>query len=368
MRVQRLLARKGDASVHRLEAFELDAALPPGQLQLAVSRVAITTNNITYALFGEQMQYWQFFPSGDADWGIVPVWGFADVVASALPDVAVGERIYGYLPLAEQLRLQPARVTAEGFVDAAAHRAGLPAVYNRYVRCAADADYRRDDEDALMIVRPLFTTAYLLDDFLREQSFFGASRVILSSASSKTAYATAWCLKQPPGGIEVVGLTSTANRDFVRALGCYDRVLGYDEVASLAPTTPSVYADFSGSAAQRARLHGHLGDALRHSAVIGATQFSTGPKDAPLPGVKPTFFFAPDQVRRRVEAWGPAEFQRRLVGAQRGFLARAMWAEDPWLQIERHAGLEEGLSLMTQMAKGRVDPRSGHALIVDAPR
>ena len=369
MQVQRLLTRKGDASAHRLDVVELDeTALSLGQVQLAVSRVAITTNNITYALFGEQMHYWQFFPSGLAEWGIVPVWGFADVVASAAPDIAVGERIYGYLPLAEQLRVQPARVTPEGFVDASAHRAGLPAVYNRYVRCAADADYRREDEDALMIVRPLFTTAYLLSDFLREHAFFGATQVLLSSASSKTAYATAWCLKQPPGGIGVVGLTSAANLDFVRTLGCYDRVLTYDDVASLDPTTPSVYADFSGSAEQRARLHGHFGDALRHSAVIGATQFSASPKDAPLPGAKPTFFFAPDQVRRRIEAWGPAEFQRRLVGSQRRFVARALQADDLWLRIERHRGLDAAVSLMARMAKGRVDPRAGHALVVDASR
>jgi hypothetical protein len=369
MRVQRLLTRRGDASEHRIDAVDLDdTALPPGQLQLAVSRVAITTNNITYALFGDQMHYWQFFPSGQPDWGIVPVWGFADVVASAVPDIAAGERIYGYLPLAEQLRVLPARVTAEGFVDASAHRAGLPAIYNRYVRCTADADYRRDDEDALMIVRPLFTTAYLLSDFLREHTFFGATQVVLSSASSKTAYATAWSLKQPPGGIDVVGLTSDANRDFVRSLGCYDRVLGYDEVASLDPATPSVYADFSGSAAQRARLHGHFGDALRHSAVIGATQFSVGPKDSPLPGAKPTFFFAPDQVRRCIEAWGPADFQRRLVGSQRRFLARALQADDPWLRIERHRGLDSAAALMAQMAQGRVDPRMGHALVVDASR
>jgi len=368
MQVSRLLTRKGDASIHRVDAFELDAALPDGQLRLAVRRVAITTNNITYALFGDQMRYWQFFPSGETDWGIVPVWGFADVVASAVPEIAIGERIYGYLPLAQQVRVQPARVTPEGFVDAAPHRSHLPSVYNRYVRCAADADYRREDEDALMIVRPLFMTALLLSDFLREQSFFGATQILLSSASSKTAYATAWCLKQAPGGVAVVGLTSAANRDFVRALGCYDRVLSYDEVASLDPATSSVYADFSGNAAQRARLHGHFGDALRHSAVIGATQFSAGPKDVPLRGAKPTFFFAPDHVRRRVEAWGPAEFQRRLIGSQRGFLARALKADDPWLHIERHRGLESAQSLMTKMAEGQVNPRAGHALVLGAPR
>ena len=42
---------------------------------------ALTTNNITYAVFGAAMQYWDFFPTADPDvWGCVPVWGFAEVV------------------------------------------------------------------------------------------------------------------------------------------------------------------------------------------------------------------------------------------------------------------------------------------------
>ena len=41
-------------------------------------------------------------PDGEQGWGIVPVWGFATVVQSLHPGVAVGERLYGYLPMASQ--------------------------------------------------------------------------------------------------------------------------------------------------------------------------------------------------------------------------------------------------------------------------
>lgn len=364
MQAQRLLTSMADASVSRLEAFEVGEPEADGEVLLAVRRVAVTTNNITYALFGERMQYWQFFPSGQAGWGIVPVWGFADVVASRAEGLTVGERIYGYWPLATHARLQAAQVSRGRFVDAAPHRAGLAAIYNQYLRCAADPSYREADEAALAIVKPLFTTAWLLADFLHDQGWFGATQVVLSSASSKTAYATAWCLRQL-GGVQVVGLTSVANAGFVQGLGCYDRVLAYDAVATLDAHVPTVYADFSGSAELRAQLHRHFGDALKHSAVIGATQFSAGPRDAVLPGAKPTFFFAPEQARRRAEAWGGAELQRRAGEAQRTFMQRALDPAAPWLRIESHQGLAAVAAVMASLAKGDVDPRLGHAVQLD---
>lgn len=91
------------------------AALQPGEALLRVDRVAVTTNNITYAAFGDAMKYWDFFPTGEAGWGHMPVWGFAEVVASDVEGVAVGERFYGYWPIASHLRMQPVRVTARGF-------------------------------------------------------------------------------------------------------------------------------------------------------------------------------------------------------------------------------------------------------------
>jgi hypothetical protein len=350
-----------DAADSRVDAVDVAEPAADGEVLLAVRRIALTTNNITYALFGERMQYWQFFPSGQAGWGIVPVWGFADVVASRAEGLQVGERIYGYWPLATHLSVQAAQVSRGRFVDAAPHRAGLPAIYNQYLRCAADPGYRAADEAALAIVKPLFTTAWLLADFLREQGWWGARQLVISSASSKTAYASAWCARQL-GGVQLVGLTATANLDFVRGLGCYDRVLAYDQFTQLDPAMRTVFADYAGNAEQRARLHAHFGDALVHSAVIGATQFAPGAREVVLPGAKPTFFFAPEQARRRAEAWGGAELQRRVGESQRAFLQRALDPGSPWLRIESHEGLAAAAEVMGQLAKGGVDPRVGHAV------
>lgn len=363
MQMSAVLTAMQDAASSRVVQRALPDIVPPGHARFAVRRVSLTTNNLTYALFGERMQYWRFFPSGEDGWGIVPVWGFADVIASRVSELQVGERVYGYWPLAQCADLQPERVSAASFVDATSHRAQLPAVYNRYQRCAADPGHRPQDEDAQALMRPLFATAYLLADFLLASDCFGARRVVLSSASSKTAYAAAWCLGEL-GRVERVGLTSPANEAFVRHLGVYERVLCYDAIEALDPQVPTVFTDFSGSAAQRARLHNHLGDGLRHSAVIGATQFSEGPRGETLPGPKPTFFFAPEQMRVRAQAWGPAELQRRVTQAQQRFVRRAFAPDDPWVRTIEHQGLAGAPELMRELAQGRVDPALGHVLVL----
>ena len=46
-----------------------DSALQDGEIRVQVDRFALTSNNITYAAMGEMLQYWQFFPSGEAGWG-----------------------------------------------------------------------------------------------------------------------------------------------------------------------------------------------------------------------------------------------------------------------------------------------------------
>ena len=102
-------------------------------------------------------------------------------------------------------------------------------MYNRYVLCATDPWHRPDDEPVLALYRPLFTTSFMLDDFIAENQAFGADRVVLSSASSKTAHALAFLLAAR-GGLKVVGLTSRRNADFVGGLGCYRSVVSYDDI------------------------------------------------------------------------------------------------------------------------------------------
>ena len=57
------------------------SALEPGEVLLRVDRFGLTANNITYGVVGDLMGYWNFFPAPEG-WGRIPVWGFADVVAS----------------------------------------------------------------------------------------------------------------------------------------------------------------------------------------------------------------------------------------------------------------------------------------------
>jgi hypothetical protein len=361
-----LLTSQRDPADGRLHTASAPA-LQPGWARLAVRRVSITTNNVTYALFGERMSYWQFFPSGQPGWGVVPVWGFADVVESTVPEVAAGTRFFGYWPLASTVDLQPTKVSASGFTDGAAHRADLPSTYNRYT--AVPSNQPAPTEAALAIMRPLFGTAFLLTDFLQDNDWFGARQLVLSSASSKTAYATAWCARelltsgQGPA-VRVIGLTSRANADFVRHLGFYDSVLAYDEIGSIDATLPTVFCDFSGSAEQRAKLHHHLGDALRHSAVIGATQFSAGAREAPLPGAKPTFFFAPDRRRKRLDDWGPAVLMQRVEDSQSRFLQQVLSGSTPALRVVTHSGLAAARDVMAELARGRIDPALGHVIDV----
>jgi len=67
--------------------------LADGEVRLRIARVALTANNITYAAFGDAMHYWDFFPTGDAATGCLPVWGFGDVAESRHEAVQVGEQV-----------------------------------------------------------------------------------------------------------------------------------------------------------------------------------------------------------------------------------------------------------------------------------
>jgi hypothetical protein len=348
-------------------------ALADGQVRVRVERFALTANNITYAAFGEAMGYWQFFPApADAPppaeaaaWGCIPVWGFATVVQSLHPGVAVGERLYGYWPMASHAVLPPGRLSADGFVDAAPHRAALAAVYNRYLRCATDPFYTADSEGVQALLRPLFLTAWLIDDFLADNAFFGATAaqpgvrplLLLSSASSKTAIATAAQLARRPE-VQVVGLTSAANADFCRSLGCYAQVLAYDDLATLPADAPALYVDFAGNGGLRRDIHTRF-TRLAYSCAIGGTHVEqlAGARD--LPGPRATLFFAPVQVKKRSADWGAAEFNQRLVAAWHGYRAQVAAATPPWLVVEERPGASAVPAAYAQVLGGRMDPRGG---------
>ena len=359
--LRRVLTRKTALRETRIEQLPV-LPLEAGDALLEVSGVALTTNNITYALLGDTMQYWRFFPSHAAEWGQMPAWGFANVVESRAPGVEVGERFYGYFPVASHLRVRPIRNSARGFHDGMPHRTELTSAYNHYTRCATDPVYDQALEDYQMLVRPLIVTSFFGADFLQDNAFFGAQQLLVSSASSKTAYGTAFCLRNAKD-IELVGLTSARNKAFVEALGCYHRVVSYDELPAMPKTTRTTYLDFAGSEDLRAKVHHHFGDALAYDCLAGSAQ-NTDPHHlkTELPGPKPALYFAPVQIAKRNKEWGYDEVNRRFGDDQRAFIARCADPERPWMKLVQHRGFEGAAALMSALASGQIDPSEGHVV------
>lgn len=350
------LVRRDD--LHSCRVADVAAGdLGPGEALLEIGPFGLTTNNITYAVFGDAMSYWGFFPAEEG-WGRVPVWGFANVASAGDTSLAEGARLFGYFPPSSHLVVRPERIDARGFVDAAPHRAELPAAYNSYLLVEGSPMYEERHEDEQMLLWPLFFTSFLLDDFLGAEALFGAETAVVSSASSKTALGTAFQLAQRDG-IEVVGLTSPGRVEYVEGIDLYDRVVGYPDIDSL-PIQPAVYVDIAGDGDVRAAVHGHFGDELRHSAVVGAThREQLAPEEAAaLPGPRPAFFFAPDQVRKRSAEWGAEGLDSRLADAWRPFVE---WAGG-WLQVARGEGPDAVQSAYLELLDGRSDPSVGHVL------
>src|SRR3954464_13351018 len=218
------------------------AALPDEALLVKVTRFAFTANNITYAVLGDRLKYWQLFPAPEG-FGNVPVWGLGEVIASKHSAISVGETLFGYFPMATHLVIEAADVSKRTLRDPAAHRQGVAPVYNAYTRVSGDPAFAGKQGNYQALLRPLFMLSFLVDDFLAENEFYGARSVLLSSASSKTAFGLAHLLHTLRKQVRVIGLTSAANTDFVKSLGCYDDVVTYDHVTSLPSDSPVAFVD-----------------------------------------------------------------------------------------------------------------------------
>lgn len=360
--VTRLQTDKSALHNTRIVTDELPT-LQPGEALLRITDLAVTTNNITYAAFGDtpHLRYWSFFPTHAEGWGHMPAWGFAEVVESTVEGLEPGERFYGYWPIATHLIMQPVRVSERGFYDGAPHRLELTSAYNQYQRTRTDAAYRSEYEPYQALLRPLFITSFMLADFLEDNAFFGARQIIVSSASSKTAYGTAFCLENNQD-VQLLGWTSPGNKDFVNSLGCYEQAITYDELESLDPGVPTLYVDFAGNNELRARVHRHFKDTLVHDCYAGSAQSQDHLDEADhnLPGPEPVPYFAPYQIKKRNADWGPGEVTRRFNEAQLAFIRRVSDASAPWLDVAKHQGFEAAQKLVAQLCEGRVDPREGH--------
>ena len=350
--------------IHRLRHGESrirESAMPgleAGQVRFRIERFAVTANTVTYAIAGDVLGYWDFFPTGEPDWGCVPAMGWAEIIESRHPDVPTGGRYYGWFPMARHVDMTVAPV-ADGVRDDGPHRAAYAPVYRSYVATDRDAFYQSgaDAEDRHALLRGLFITGWLAEDHFADNDWFGARRVVVLSASSKTAIGFAHCA-DARAGIEVIGVTSSGNHAFTHGLGCYDEVVTYDEIGRVPAAAPIVSIDMAGNGPVLAAVHTHFGDQLRHSMAVGRSHHDAPSRGAALAGPKPVFFFAPSQVKKRVQDWGVRAYQERVAASLNGFVA---WSHE-WLAVRHSFGAESAAATWREVHAGRVAPEVGYVV------
>jgi NADPH:quinone reductase-like Zn-dependent oxidoreductase len=324
-------------------------ALGDGEIALRIDKFGLTSNNVTYAVLGHPLHYFKFFPV-EGPWSALPVWGLATVLASRFPGVSEGARVYGYFPAARETTLRVAATTQLGFrVD----RPELPpqhALYGQYTLLDRDPLYLAAQEELMLVMRPLFMTGLLLADYLSVSQRMGAESVLISSAASKTSYGLARAL-QAAGQGKVIGLASERSAAAARALGFYDTIVSYDELASLDPARTAVYVDVAGSVPVRQALAGRLARSLRGIIAVGLTHWSDGVFGGEGLSVPVETFFAPGWSARRQKEAGASFFGQLRTG----WLAQMESAQQHFKLVRKEgsAALSEAFDTLVQ---GRAAP------------
>ena len=333
-----------------------EGALAADEVLIRIDAFALTANNITYAVAGERMSYWNFFPAEEG-WGRIPVWGFGDVVASAHADIRVGERLYGYFPMGSHLLIRAGDVSERQLMDVVAHRVELPPVYNQYMRVSNDPEHDSQGEAAQMLFRPLFMTSFILDDFIDKNDSFGADAVMLTSASSKTSLGLAYLLKQRPDS-HVVGITSAGNKSFVESLGWYHEICTYDDIPQLNSDRPSIVVDMAGNGSALAAIHNHFAENLKYSCLVGATHWEARAGARDMAGPKPELFFAPTHIQNLRQDIGGREMDLAVADSWQSFTSDAA----KWITVHAVDGQSAVEKLYQEMLAGKVKPDSGYIL------
>lgn len=350
------IINKSDWNQSRFVETQVSHDLAPGQVLFRVERFAFTANNITYAMAGDMLSYWHFFPTEEG-WGRLPTMGMADVIASTHDGVAEGTRCFGFFPMSKHLLIEPATANPGSIIDGVAHRKNLAMAYNQYQPVQNDALYASEYEDELMLLRGLYMTSFLAEDFLSDSDLYGAESVLISSASSKTSIAMAFRVAEK-GEAKAIGLTSSGNLDFVKGLGFYDEVISYDDIAALPQDVPAVFVDMAGNTAVTRQIHEHLGENLKYSQRIGGTHWESGGGDDDMPGPQREFFFAPGQIQKRIADWGAQGFQERLGSSLQAFVE----SSKRWLDVERGYGRDAVERVYHATLENRARPNQGNIL------
>ncbi|RZO98563.1 MAG: DUF2855 family protein [Gammaproteobacteria bacterium] len=354
---------KSDITKTRIFEVEIDSNdLDNDEIIVQIETFSFTANNISYGVAGDSLGYWQFFPAKenvDEKWGCIPMWGFAKVITSRNKKIQENERLFGYFPPSDYLKLKPAKITEQNFFDSVSHRRDLPIIYNNYLRLDGEIGYEESNDYVRALLFPLHLTAYCLCDALKCENYFDGDQVIILSASSKTAIGLAQGLSEENILPKVLGLTSSRNSEFVEDLGCYDKVLSYDQIENIDFDKNSVLVDMAGNSSIMEKLTNSLGDNLKKCLTVGATHWQKiSSSDEVINNVQDSrfeFFFAPGHAQKRAGELGQKLFNTN----SNEFLKRRSEDSKKWMQIKEIKGFGELSNNYDAMLNGDVDPKLG---------
>jgi hypothetical protein len=343
------------------EAPDTEMKLEHGDVLLKIDSFAYTANNITYAVVGDTLGYWKFFPAmgeNTARWGVIPVWGFAEVVASRSEDIPVGDRLFGYFPPARHVKMTPVGISERRFIDGAAHRTELPKGYNIYQRVLNEKNYDPAFDREHMLLFPLMMTSFCLWNALKEANWHGAKQIIILSASSKTSIGLGYALQADADAPSLIGITSDRNLDKIKRIGIYDQCLSYNTITGIDAEIPTAIVDMSGNTSVLAALHTQLGDKMKFTHNVGFTHWTNAKPQEGIIKDRSAFFFAPGHIRKLLKEWGAERFERETST----FLMTTASKARAWLKFRQVNGLEELAAIHPAVCQGTIP--SDEALIV----
>jgi hypothetical protein len=346
------------------EIPDRDLELKKGDVLVKVESFAYTANNITYAVAADMVGYWQFFPpagENKARWGVIPVWGFAQVVASKSEGIPVGDRLFGFFPPAKHVKMTPVGVSESRFTDGAAHRSELPKGYNIYQRVLNEKNYNPAFDRERMLLWPLLLTSFCLWNALKDANWHGAEQIIILSASSKTSIGLGYALQADTDAPKVIGVTSDRNLEKVIRLGIYDQCLGYDTINGFDAELPTVIVDMSGNTRVLATLHSRLGNNMKFTHNVGLTHWTHAKPQEGIIKERSAFFFAPGHIQKLLKEWGPNRFEQETST----FLIATAKKARTWLKFREVNGLEELAGVHPAVCQGTLPPDEGLIVVME---
>ena len=350
-----LIVDRNDPRTCRLLSCEVQTP-QPGEALLHIEKFGLSSNNVTYLALGDSMSYQEFFPAPDpglvSRWCCPPVWGVARVLESATEELRGEERIYGFFPAAKFINLRPAAQSHSGFSVERPHIPDRFSLYNHYSLSTRDPFFSIGQEELMVVMRPLFLTGLLLADYLASIECGGASRLLVSSSASKTAYGFVHAMRNA-AEVEILGLASEDGCGTADSFGLYDQVVPYQELESIDCNRPVTYVDVSGSIPIRERVDRHFAEHLRRVVAVGLTHWTEGTYGGAVPRVSAPseIFFAPTWSEKRIGNDGSA-FVTKLMD---GWNAQLRDAAEQF-QLNHVQGPDALEASWRDLAHGRVNP------------